>query len=59
MLKRFLYISFIMLLALYMSPTWPLLSGNRNGRGGARKIFDEFSCTNPFILYKIYLRAPP
>ena len=48
-----------MLLALYMSPTWPLLSGNRNGRGGARKIFDEFSCTNPFILYKIYLRAPP
>lgn len=59
MLKLFIYIGFLCLLVLYMTPTWGVLSDKTKKRGKKRKIQSELSLRGIFILSKIFSRAPP
>ncbi|WP_290664482.1 hypothetical protein [Ignavibacterium sp.] len=59
MLKLFIYIGFLYLLVLYLTPTWGVLSDKIKKRGKKRKILSDFSLIGLIILCKIFSRAPP
>lgn len=59
MLKLFIYIGFLCLLVLYLTPTWGVLSDKTKKIGKKRKIQADFSLYSLIILSKIFSRAPP